>query len=72
MRLFHMGGSDAVIDLLLAWVKSYQEATMGWGVDPSNEMEYAQLYKVGPKLGNRLVVMFRSSETHDDTVRQLV
>ena len=68
MHLFHVGGSDAVIDLLLTWVKSYKEATMGWKFDPSNELEYAQLYKADPKLGNHLVVVFRSKETHDDTV----
>ena len=60
MHLFHVGGFDAVIDLLLAWVRSYQEATMGREFDPSNELEYAQLYKADPKLGNRLVLMFRS------------
>ena len=72
MHLFHMSGSDAVIDLLLAWVKSYQEATMGWELDPSNELEYAQLYKANPKMGNRLVVVFCSKETRDDTVHQLI
>ena len=33
-------GSDAGIDLLLAWVKAYQEATMGRDFDPSSELEY--------------------------------
>ena len=68
MHLFHMGGSDAVIDFLLTWVKSYQESTMEGEIDPSNELEYAQLYKADQKLGNHLVVVFRSKETHDDTV----
>ena len=45
---------------------------MGHEFDPSNELEYAQLYKADPKLGNRLVVMFRSKETRDDTVHQLI
>ena len=72
MHLFHMSGSDAVIDLLLARVKSYQEATMGQEFDLSNQLEYAQLYKAKPKLGNRLVVVFCSKETRDDTVHQLI
>ena len=45
---------------------------MGCEFDPSNELEYAQLYKADPKLGSHLVVMFRSKETRDDTVRQLI
>ena len=45
---------------------------MGCEFNPSNELEYAQLYKVDPQLGNHLVVMFRSKETRDDTVRQLI
>ena len=72
MHLFHVGGSDAVIDLLLAWLKSYQEATMGQKFDPSSELEYAQLYKANPKLDNRLAVVFCSKETRDDTVHQLI
>ena len=44
---------------------------MGCEFDPSNELEYAQLYKADPKLGNCLVVMFRSKETRDDTISQL-
>ena len=72
MHLFQMGESDAVIELLLAWVKSYQEATMGQEFDPIRELEYAKLYKADPKLGNHLVVGFRSKETRDNTVCQLV
>ena len=45
---------------------------MGCELDPSNELEYAKLYKADPKLGNHLVVMFRSKETCDDTVHQLI
>ena len=45
---------------------------MGYEFDPSNELEYTQLYKADPKLGNHLVVMFRSKETRDDTVLQLI
>ena len=36
------------------------------------KLDYAQLYRANQKLGHHLAVVFRSKETHDDAVRQLI